>query len=79
MSPANVPIFQFKMIIVAAGVLLFIQGWAQVFRCILCIRTGKWPEHAEDVEELETILMMEHGRGVDPPPGATLDEGVRPQ
>lgn len=75
MSPANVPIFQFKAIIVAAGVLLFIQGWAQVFRCILCIRTGKWPEHPEDVEELETVLVMEHERGVEPPAGAPRDEG----
>ncbi len=67
MSPANVPIFQFKTIIVAAGVLLLIQGMAQVCRCILCIRTGKWPEHAEDVEELETILLMESERGVTAP------------
>jgi TRAP-type mannitol/chloroaromatic compound transport system permease small subunit len=79
MSPANVPIFQFKMIIVAAGVLLLIQGIAQVCRCILCIRTGKWPEHAEDVEELETVLLMEHERGVDPPSGASLDDGRRHQ
>ena len=40
MSPANIPIFQFKTVIVAAGILLFIQGIAQVFRCIHCIRTG---------------------------------------
>jgi TRAP-type mannitol/chloroaromatic compound transport system permease small subunit len=77
MSPANVPIFQFKMIIVAAGVLLLIQGIAQVCRCILCIRTGKWPEHAEDVEELETILLMEHDRGVDPPAGVAPADGRR--
>ena len=32
----------FLTIIVAAGVLLLIQGIAQVFRCILCIRTGEW-------------------------------------
>jgi TRAP-type mannitol/chloroaromatic compound transport system permease small subunit len=74
MSPANVPIFQFKMIIVAAGVLLLIQGMAQVCRCILCIRTGKWPEHAEDVEELETVLLMEHERGVDPPAGVSPED-----
>lgn len=73
MSPANVPIFQFKTIIVAAGVLLLIQGIGQVCRCILCIRTGKWPEHAEDVEELETVLLMEHERGVDPPGGPATD------
>lgn len=79
MSPANVPIFQFKMIIVAAGVLLLIQGIAQVCRCIVCIRTGSWPEHAEDVEELETILLMERGRGVDAPvPEATREGWSRP-
>ena len=59
-SPANVPIFQFKMVIPAAGFLLLIQGVAQVLRCIVCIRTGKWPEHLEDVEETETMLM--HGK-----------------
>jgi TRAP-type mannitol/chloroaromatic compound transport system permease small subunit len=70
MSPANVPIFQFKTIIVAAGILLLIQGIAQVLRCIVCMRTGAWPEHAEDVEELDTILLMERERGLDPPPGS---------
>ena len=57
MSPANVPIFQFKMIIPFAGALCFIQGLAQVCRCIICIRTGEWPAHLEDVEEMETVLM----------------------
>jgi len=63
MSPANVPIFQFKMIIVAAGILLLIQGAGQVCRCLLCIRHGRWPEHPEDVEELESVLLKEHGHG----------------
>jgi TRAP-type mannitol/chloroaromatic compound transport system permease small subunit len=56
-SPAGIPIFQFKSVIVAAGVLLFLQGIAQVFRCIICLRTGEWPRVAEDVEELEKVLM----------------------
>lgn len=59
MSPANVPIFQFKMIIVAAGVLLFIQGLAQVCRCLICIREGEWPEHEDDVEEMEALLLKQ--------------------
>ncbi|MDZ5695745.1 TRAP transporter small permease subunit [Chelativorans sp. M5D2P16] len=59
MSPANVPIYQFKTIIIAAGVLLVIQGIAQVCRCIITIRTGEWPRHVEDVEELETLLQRE--------------------
>lgn len=64
MSPANVPVFQFKMIIVAAGTLLLIQGIAQVFRCILCIRRGEWPARPQDVEELEKVLIAEHEREV---------------
>lgn len=62
MSPANIPVFQFKTIIIAAGLLLFIQGLAQVCRCILCIRTGVWPRHLEDVEELDQVLLREHER-----------------
>lgn len=60
MSPANVPIFQFKMIIPVAGALCFIQGVAQVCRCIICIKTGEWPAHLEDVEEMETMLLHQH-------------------
>lgn len=60
MSPAGVPIFQFKTIIVAAGVLLFIQGVAQVLRCVLCLRRGQWPARESDVEELENVLIKEH-------------------
>ena len=64
MSPANVPIFQFKLIIVAAGILMLIQGVARVFRCIICIREGAWPPLPQDVEELETLLLREHDREV---------------
>ena len=60
MSPANVPIFQFKSIIPIAGALLFLQGLAQVCRCIVCLRTGEWPTHLEDVEEMETMLQHQH-------------------
>lgn len=56
-SPAGVPVSQFKTIIPVAGALLLIQGIAQVFRCIICMRTGEWPAHTEDVEEMETALL----------------------
>jgi TRAP-type mannitol/chloroaromatic compound transport system permease small subunit len=56
-SPAGVPVFQFKTLIPAAGTLLFLQGLAQVCRCIVCMRTGEWPQQAEDVEEMETMLL----------------------
>lgn len=58
-SPAGIPIFQFKTIIAAAGILLFIQGIAQVFRCIMCIREGYWREAEEDVVETEELLMRQ--------------------
>lgn len=61
-SPANIPIYQFKTIIVAAGILLLLQGFAQILRCIICIRTNAWPRHLEDVEELEQVLIREHER-----------------
>jgi TRAP-type mannitol/chloroaromatic compound transport system permease small subunit len=54
-SPAGIPIYQFKSIIVAAGLLLLIQGIAQVFRCILCIRTNQWMIARDDVEEIEKM------------------------
>ena len=57
-SPAGIPIFQFKAIIVLAGVLLVIQGIAQVLRCVHCMRHGSWYETKEtdEVEETEVIL-----------------------
>ncbi len=59
-SPSNVPISQFKTILPVAGALLFLQGLAQVCRCIICLRTGAWPTQQEDVEELETVLSQQH-------------------
>ena len=44
----------------AAGLLIFLQGVAQVCRCLICIRTGAWPGKLEDVEELEQVLIKEH-------------------
>lgn len=58
-SPAGIPIYQFKMVIVAAGILLFIQGIAQVLRCIRCIRDNEWIEAEADVEETETMLIKD--------------------
>lgn len=62
-SPAGIPIFQFKAVIVAAGILLFIQGIAQILRCIHCIRTGEWLRAEDDIDETETRLA--HGEGGD--------------
>ncbi len=58
-SPVGVPIWQLKALIPLAGILLFIQGVAQVIRCILCIQTGVWPPQLHDVEELESMVQHE--------------------
>lgn len=58
-SPAGIPIFQFKAVIVAAGILLFIQGIAQVLRCFMAIRDGYWTEAEADVEETDQMLIRE--------------------
>jgi TRAP-type mannitol/chloroaromatic compound transport system permease small subunit len=76
-SPAGIPVFQFKAIIVAAGILLFIQGIAQMARCLLCIRDGYWTRAVDDVEETERRLVrdreleiLHHGtEAVDVPSG----------
>ena len=56
-SPVGVPIWQLKLIIPAAGTLLALQGIAEMLRCIVCIKTGHWPERLHDVEELETAIL----------------------
>lgn len=56
-SPIGVPIWQLKLIIPAAGTMLAIQGIAEMLRCIICIRTGEWPERLHDVEETETAIL----------------------
>lgn len=58
-SPAGIPIYQFKTVIVVAGILLLIQGLAEVFRCIICIRQGYWLEAEDDVEETEDLLLKQ--------------------
>jgi len=58
-SPAGIPIYQFKTIICVAGILLFVQGIAQVFRCLLCMREGYWREADDDVQETEDLLIRQ--------------------
>ena len=39
-SPAGMPVFPLKALIPVTGVLLLLQGIAEIIRCILCIRHG---------------------------------------
>ncbi|MDH5540459.1 MAG: TRAP transporter small permease subunit [Rhizobacter sp.] len=59
-SPVGVPIWPLKMLIPAAGVLLTLQGIAEVLRCVLCLQEGDWPARLHDVDELEAQLIQLH-------------------
>lgn len=61
-SPAGMPIYQFKTVVPIAAFFLFLQGVAQVIRCIYCIRNGEWPAQLHDVEEMETALIHQAER-----------------
>ena len=59
-TPDGPPIYPFKTLIPVAGVLLLLQGIAEAARCVICIRTGEWPQRLHDVEELEQIMLKQH-------------------
>lgn len=58
-SPAGVPVFPLKTLIPVTGLLLLLQGIAEIIRCILCIREGAWPARLHDVEETESVIIHE--------------------
>ena len=62
-SPAGIPIWQMKMLIPFGASLLALQGFAEVLRCIQCIRDNQWPPRLHDVEELEDVLAQQHAAG----------------
>src|SRR5438477_7415018 len=49
------PVYHFKSVIPIAGILVMIQGLAEIVRCVECLRTGAWPSRLEDVEEIDVI------------------------
>jgi TRAP-type mannitol/chloroaromatic compound transport system permease small subunit len=58
-SPAGVPVFPLKALTPVSGVLLLLQGIAEIIRCIICIRVGAWPRRLHDVEETESVILQE--------------------
>lgn len=59
-SPDGPPIYHYKTLIPVTGVFLLLQGMVEVVRCLVCIRTGDWPQRLQDVEELEKIILEQH-------------------
>jgi TRAP-type mannitol/chloroaromatic compound transport system permease small subunit len=60
------PVYQFKTVIPIAGVLVMIQGLAEIVRCVVCLKTGKWPERLKDAEEIDVVEeQLAHSEYVD--------------
>jgi TRAP-type mannitol/chloroaromatic compound transport system permease small subunit len=49
------PVYHFKSVIPLAGMLMMLQGIAEIVRCIVCLKTGVWPERLKDAEEIDVI------------------------
>ena len=49
------PVYHFKAIIPIAGALVLLQGFAEIARCVICLRTGVWPERLKDAEEIDVV------------------------
>ena len=56
-SPARIQIYFFKTLIPVAGILLMLQGLAEMMRCWIAMRTGAWLDRLDDVQETENMLM----------------------
>jgi hypothetical protein len=49
------PVYHFKTVIPIAGALVLLQGVAEIVRCVMCLKTGEWPERLADAEEIDVI------------------------
>ena len=47
--------YHFKTLIPIAGAFLVLQGIIEVIRCVICIKTGQWPERLKDAEEIDVV------------------------
>jgi TRAP-type mannitol/chloroaromatic compound transport system permease small subunit len=60
------PIYHFKTVIPVAGVLVMLQGIAEIMRCVICLRTGKWPSRLKDAAEIDVVEeQLAHSEYVD--------------
>jgi TRAP-type mannitol/chloroaromatic compound transport system permease small subunit len=60
------PVYQFKMVIPLAGVLVMLQGVAEIIRCVVCLQTGEWPSRLKDVSEIDVVEeQLAHSEHVD--------------
>jgi len=56
-TPAGPIVWPFKFLIPITGLLMLLQGLAETARCVICLRTGAWPQRLQDVEEMEKLIL----------------------
>ena len=44
-----------NMLLPLAGILLLLQGSAEIARCVICLKTGVWPSRLKDVSEIDVV------------------------
>ena len=49
------PVYHFKTVIPVAGALILFQGFAEMVRCVVCLKTGTWPSRLKDVAEIDVV------------------------
>ncbi|MGJ7493659.1 TRAP transporter small permease subunit [Variovorax sp. RT4R15] len=49
------PLYPFKFVIPVAGLVLLIQGVAEMVRCVLCLKTGAWSPRLRDAQEMDVV------------------------
>lgn len=64
-SPGGPPLYHFKSLIPLAACFLFLQGLAEVARCVICLRTGRWPRRLDDVHDIDATTAEEYLGPVD--------------
>jgi TRAP-type mannitol/chloroaromatic compound transport system permease small subunit len=65
-SPAGIPIYPLKIMLPIGAIFLALQGAAEVCRCVICLREGRWPRRLHDVEELELQILRQHQTEAEP-------------
>ncbi len=58
-SPTGAPVYPHKTLIPIAAFFLLMQTFAEMVRCVICLRDGVWPQRLHDVEELESAILAE--------------------
>ncbi len=61
-SPAGMPIWPLKMMIPIGATLMTLQGFAEVLRCVLCLREGDWAPRLHDVQEMADQILEDHAK-----------------